>query len=165
MSIFEQALKLDLDKKYYDAILMYEEALKTGETPVDLYINLSFIYFHTAAEFSWAFHYEIPNSVKNICWNRCLEIINEAITIHSENSEVQFWKLYFQHRLIDTELSEEDIEDIVAKYKDGNLVPYFFACLYDREKYKTQTDILVEQCKALPTAKNIYILSFFSNPT
>ena len=159
----ELALKKEINKEYIEAVKLYEEELKSNSNPsIDAYINLAFLYWEFAAEqMEFNEPNNIPDKWSEIGGKRFPEIIELAIQKYPRNVELYFLKRYFSHNLIYDDFTQEECEEIAGKYGDNeSLVPYFFLYLFDQEKYQKKRDELLEECKKLATAKNLYILSF-----
>jgi hypothetical protein len=159
MKHFKTGLQLDLLGEYNSAIQAYEQEVKTNCRDINSYINLTFLYWHSIAQFSWADMYNIPNHTRDKSFDRYQELIAMMKFKFPEYGEIYFWEIYFSHRLIFVPLGEGEILNILSNYKDLTVVPYFFLYLLDNEKYRDQQEKLLKECTILPTAKNIYIKS------
>ena len=74
--------------------------------------------------------------------------------------ELNFWKRYFSHISFGEEFSEQNCRSLVEKYGDnGSKVPYFFLYLFNKDRYKEEKKVLIDECNKQPTAKNLYIKS------
>jgi hypothetical protein len=153
------ALSLDLSQEYKRAIKEYEFEIEQGKAEVDSYINLSFLYWRSAAHFVWADEFNIPSDIRKNAVDRYIALLNEAKLKFSDYGELFFWEKYFWHRLVFDPLNEEDVLQILGKYQfESNYVPYFFLSMFNNRKYEIQTGKLLVDCLALPTAKNLYII-------
>lgn len=158
------ALKLDLSQNYPEAIKEYEQALCQDSLDLEFLINLAFLYWISASQFSWADKYNIPVKERSKAVDRCSELIGIAKSKFPQNCEVFFWEKYFNHRLLFEPLSENDVLKIISTHKEVNNIPYFFLYLFDQKKYSQQRNNLLKECISLPTAKNLYIKSIIEVP-
>lgn len=163
MTNFNNAISLDLSRRYREAIAEYELALNDATSDVNLYINLSFLYWLSISAFVWADAYGIPLQVRDKAFDRYNEILENAISKFSDCAELFFWRKYFEHRLLFDPFTEEDVLRILSTYHSCQDVPYFFLYLFDKEKYVNKRNALLENCKDLPTAKNRYIISIIED--
>lgn len=159
MSEFQLGLESELSHDYITAVQFYENALKAGErTPIDLYINLAFLYWTFATQLP--FSPLVPDNLSVLGVTRHSIILQEALTSFPESAELHFWERYFPHRGLFQEFTQGDCENILEKYeKSESVVPYFFLWLFDKECYKDKRAQLLTQSEELPTAKNRYIKS------
>jgi hypothetical protein len=162
MKQLEIALELNLKQQYEAAIYAYEDALKEVEVnDVSIYIELSFLYWECACDFSWADYYNIPMSLRRIAMDRADDIIKIAKIKFPNCGDLYFWDKYFMYRLCGYPLSELDVLDIIKKH-ETSIIPFFFLYIcYDitNNKYQKERDYLLGICKEQMTAKNIEILS------
>jgi hypothetical protein len=164
MNQLKNAINKEIAKDYLGAIEIYEEIIKESKPPLDAFINLSFIYWELASEFSFRDFHKIPNEWGEIGDKKYSEILKKASLIYPNSMELYFWSKYFPHRLFFDTFTENDCLNIIEKFRDDkNIVPFFFLYLFDKEKYKHQRDELVLLCQKQKTAKNIYILSIINN--
>jgi hypothetical protein len=162
MSCLEEAIARDIDEDYLFAVALYEEAVARGNPSLDAIINGAFLYWQFT-EYGFNCHYRIPTDYVKLGGDRYGEILDIGISLHPRNCELHFWKAYLHHRLIFDPLTEEDVLAIVRTYGDTSLMPYFFLYLFDKEKYKKERDLLLEDCSHLLTAKNRYIISIIED--
>ncbi len=159
----DNAIILDIQKKYVDSVASYEEIISTGFQPsIDHYINLSFLYWSFATE---QIEFNLPNNIPDemsiIGGERYGMIIEEGLQLYANSLELRFWKQYFAFRLFGSEFTFADCLLLFNMFpEDETLVPYFFLQLFDKDTYSSQIQRLIEICKSCPTAKNLYILSF-----
>lgn len=159
MNRFEIALEMEFSYQYEKAIDEYEQAIMQNEDMLDVYINLAFLYWLSSTQFTWADEYNISEKIRRKGINRYADLLGLAMKKFPSNSELHFWKRYFLHRITYEPLNENDVLEILSHNKAKSLVPYFFLYLFNENKYKTERDILLEECKRVPTAKNLYIKS------
>ncbi|MBS1919590.1 MAG: hypothetical protein JST17_05010 [Bacteroidetes bacterium] len=157
MEIYKKALSFDTSKDYVNAVIFYEQSISANEIIRDAFINLSFIYWHSAAEFAWADYHNIPHSMREKGAKKYQEIIKLALKYFPDDVELHFWEKYFPHRLFFDPLTQEEVLHIVWRYSKKSLVPYFFLYLFDKVHYKRERDKLLLKCNEEKTAKNIYI--------
>ncbi|MDB9380917.1 hypothetical protein PN465_01485 [Nodularia spumigena CS-584] len=156
-----KAIIEDINKNYLQAIELYEQNLQSKIVNIEDYINLSFIYWATAAlEFEFNVPNQIPSKISIIGGKRFLHIVDEGILCFPESAELKFWKMYYNYRLFSDKFSERDCLEILEKNKKKSLVPYFFLQMFNKEIYKKETQLLKGLCEDEQTAKNLYILSF-----
>jgi len=159
----EQAIARELNGEYIEAVKLYEAQLRDASNiPIDVYINLAFLYWEFAAEeIEFNDPNDIPGKWSTIGGKRYPEIIKLGLKEYPRSVELHFWRKYFPHRLFFDDFSQRECEQLVEKYGDKeSLVPYFFLYLFDNEKYKKKRDGLCKDCRKLATAKNLYILGF-----
>lgn len=160
MANIEIAISKDLEKNYLEAVKYYELALQDNIPSADAYINLGFLYWEFAAEFTFNTAYNIPDKWSKIGGEKYPKIIEVGLKQYPESVELHFWKKYFPHRHYFDDFSQKDCERIIEESgDDGSIVPYFFLYLFDKVNYKEKRDQLLKQCEKLPTAKNEYIKS------
>ncbi len=156
------ALYLDLDQQYEAAIFAYEQALNEKEDEhVFLYIELAFLYWHSACDFSWSDHYNISINTRRMGMDRAEELINIAKVKFPNCGDLYFWEKYFLFCLLGHPLRESDILDIFKKY-ETTVIPFFFLYICHDEinnPYQKERDYLVNICQKQMTAKHIRILS------
>lgn len=152
------ALEMELNKAYIGATKAYEIELENNaNSPIDIYINLTFLYWSFAADYGFTSYYDIPNEWGNLGAERYPEVLEMALEKYPEHVELHFLKRYLRHRFTYDDFTQEECEEIVERYGDEeSLVPYFFLYLFDKEK----RDELRKECEKLLTLKNIYILGF-----
>jgi hypothetical protein len=160
MNSLDKGIGMEIKKDYLGAIGVYEEIILNINAPKASFINLSFIYWKSAAEFPFADAYGIPREIREIGGKRCMLILGKGLLNFPDNLEMHFWLRYYPHRLYFENFSEEDCREIIQKFKDDeSIVPYFFLYLFDNEKFKNKRIALLNECERFPTAKNIYIKS------
>ena len=154
----EIALIKEIKKEYLEATKCYENEIENYSSDVlpDSFINLAFIYWCFAFEFSVP--EDIPKDYSIIGGNRYQKVLELGLSYYPDNTELHFWKKYFQNIIYGEEFSEKDCKLLVQKYGDS-IVPYFFLYLFDKNKYEKQRNELIIDANKLPTAKNIYIKS------
>lgn len=91
MSLYKQAQDLYIQKKYPEAIDLYERSISANENVLDCFINLSFLYWHSNAEFGWAFEYNIPMETRRRGDTRYKELNLTGISQFPEHIEPKFW--------------------------------------------------------------------------
>lgn len=159
----KKAIIKDINKEYLEAVNNYEDEInnQTIIASIESYSNLAFIYWSFAFEL---FEFNIPNNItdeiSSIGGERYSKIIELGLTAYPKSVELNFWKKYFAHIGFNEEFSEKDCKKLM-KSRDfiGSNIPYFFLYLYDKNKYRKEKKILIEECNKKPTAKNIYIKS------
>ena len=156
----EVALKKEINREYLEATKCYEDEIANNKTPIlpNSYINLAFLYW------SFAFEFSIPEDISEdhsiLGGNRYQIILDLGLNNYPKNVELHFWKKYFQHIIYGDEFSEKDCQKLLEEYGDGeSIVPYFFLYLFDKEKYREKRNELLDRCDENLTAKNIYIKS------
>ncbi len=156
------ALSEELNKRYLEAVKYYESELSNNSTPsIEAYVNLAFLYWEFASEFTFNDAYNIPDEWSKIGGEKYPKIIELGLQKHPRSVELHFWKRYFPHRHYFDEFTQEECEQIIKEYGDKeSLVPYFFLYLFDEDKYREKRNELLRKCAELPTAKNCYIMSF-----
>ena len=156
-----EALRQEIDKEYLLAAASYESIISTPNAPIQAFINLSFIYWEFAAEFTFRDQYEIPDSWGDIGSSKYPAIVNLGLKHYPASSELKFWAKYYPYRHYFENFSEAECLAIVSDpNNDKSMVPYFFLSLFEESMYKSQLEKLSNECSNLPTAKNGYILSF-----
>jgi hypothetical protein len=157
MSYYVRALQLDIYQRYPEALIEYEKSIACGEHIIDAYINVAFIYWRSAVEFCWADACYLPNWMRGLGGARYVEILDLAADLFPEVADIYFWRRYLEHRSIYTDFEEHEVIDIIVNYKLTSMDPYFFAYLFDEEKYKAQRDDILRACAALPICKYLYV--------
>jgi len=154
------ALIEEINKDYIKAVKYYEEEIKNKKVLPATYINLAFLYWSFAFDY---FGFDIPNNIPDdysiIGGNRYSIILELGLKQYPNNAELNFWKRYFQHIIFSEDFSNKDCKELLEKYKDGSLAPYFFLYLFDKEKYREKMIELMDEINNCPTAKNLYIKS------
>lgn len=155
------AIEEDIDQAYLKAIQLYEKNIENETNDSNDFVNLAFIYWAAAAlEIEFNTPNNIPAEISLLGGKRFLTILDLGLKYFPFSSELHFWKRYFKYRLFSEEFSEYECLELISKYPDGNLTPYFFLHLFNNKKHTTEIHNLIKICKHIPTAKNIYILSF-----
>ena len=154
------AIKEEERNNYLEAIALYEEAIKAGQQNIDVYINLSFLYWQIAAQFTFRDEFNIPDHYVNKGADRFALILEGGLTFYPKDRELIFWKLYYPHRMLFDLFSYDQAVSIV-EMDDGrnSLVPYFFLYLFDKNKFEKERNELLDQCTRIDTAKHRYIIS------
>lgn len=158
----ETALIKEINKDYIEAVKEYEKDIKIKENPSpESYINLSFLYWSFAFDnFGFNLPNKIPDEYSMIGGNRYQIILESGLIKYPNNIELIFWKKYFEHIIYGEMFTENDCLALFENYKENDsLVPYFFLFEFNNEKYLNKRNLLLENCKSYPTAKNIYIKS------
>lgn len=159
---FNLAVEEDIKQNYLNAIELYEKAILDGDKRVEIYINLSFLYWIIGSKFYFRDHHKISDKeVSSFIYNY-EKIIENGLRHHPDNLEIIFWQKYFLHRLYFDDLSYDEVVEIMNKSKEKNLIPYFFLYLFDNQKYKNEKELLMRECGEQKTAKNIYIMGILS---
>jgi len=162
MKNFDCALKKEINEEFIEAVKWYEQELKNNaNSSIETYINLAFLYWEFATQYGFITYYKIPDDWRKTGEERYPIIIDKGLKKYPKSVELHFWKRYFRHRLFFEDFTPEECEELIREYGDEeSLVPYFFLYLFDEDKYRKKRDKLRKKCKELPTAKNLYILSF-----
>jgi len=155
---FKKGLDSDLKKEYNDAVSYYSLSIQNSEYQQNAYINLAFLNWIAATEFAWADLHNINKEIRRKGVENSSKIITAAID-NFNSAETNFWRLYFEYRLIGEPILEKAIIDILDVFSNSTSVPYFYLYLLDKLKYMRKRDLLLEECYATPTAKNLYIIS------
>lgn len=155
----KSALIREINREYLEAVNCYEYEIADNEMSgsSNSYINLAFLYWSFAFEFS--IPEDIPEDYSIIGGNRYQIILKLGLKHYPQNAELHFWKEYFQHIIYGEDFSKQDCENLLEKYNDNNLVPYFFLYLFDKEKYREKMAELMLEINVCPIAKNLYIKS------
>ncbi|RWU06139.1 hypothetical protein [Pedobacter chitinilyticus] len=159
-----KAINLDIDKEYISAIKKYEEEIEKGPT-IEKFANLAFLYWAFAAE---QIEFNLPNGISDewsiIGGDKFVLILEKGLSVFPDSLELAFWKRYFAYRLFLSDFSEEDCKEMISENKViDSLVPYFFLNMFDENTYSKQIATLREICVDIPTAKNLYILTFIGS--
>ena len=159
----EEAINNEISKQYIKAVECYEDEIENHKSNIlpNSFINLAFLYWCFAFEL---FEFVIPNGISEYWSNkggdRFLKILDLGLEIFPNNLELHFWKKYFLHISYGKEFTENDCLNLIEKYnKEVSAVPYFFLYQFDKIKYQTQRDDLINEIEVVPTAKNLYIKS------
>ena len=161
MNELELAISSELTRKYLEAVKLYEsELINSKKAPIETYINLAFLYWEFAAEFTFRDANNIPEEWSHIGGEKYPHIVELGLQKYPNSVELHFWEKYFPHRHYFNEFTEEECLKILQDYGDSeSLVPYFFLYLFEEEKHIEKRNQLLMLCKELPTAKNTYIRS------
>lgn len=160
------AISKDINMEYLEAVNYYESEIKNQEiVSVKSFANLAFLYWAFASQqIEFNDVYNIPDEWSTIGGESFLKVIGKGLDKYPDSLELNFWKHYFPYRLSMTEFSEKDCISLLTEYgEDESLIPYFFLHLFNKELYRDKVTLLLENCKAEPTAKNNYIQSFIKN--
>jgi hypothetical protein len=160
------AIAQEINGQYLEAVKSYEELLKNSSTTsLEAYVNLAFLYWEFASEFTFNEVHKIPGTWSEIGGKRYPIILEHGLNIYPNSVELHFWKRYFSHILFGDEFTKQDCEFIIQRYGiTESLVPYFFLYLFDNLAYQGYLNTLLKECDDFPTAKNIYIKSVVGNP-
>ncbi len=158
------AIIKEINKEYIEAVELYEKDIKKSAS-LESYINLAFLYWCFAFEL---FEFNIPNNISEklsvIGGNRYSKILGLGLNNYPNSMELNFWKRYFSHISFGEEFSDNDCKQLIVKYRnDENIIPYFYLYLFDKKKYETEKNKLLDECSVKPTAKNIYIRSIIED--
>lgn len=156
-----KAVKEEINKRYLKAIEIYEDELKSSNSSLESFINLSFIYWASAFEL---FEFDLPNNIPDdisiIGGNRYPIILELGLNYYPDSIELNFWQKYFAHISYGNSFTAIECQSIIDRNKkDVSKVPYFFMYLFDKQKFKNQTYELMLEINEYPTAKNLYIKS------
>lgn len=159
----EVAIIKEINKEYLEAVNYYEDEITNRRlsASLDSYINLAFLYWCFAFEL---YEFNIPNNISedwsSIGGKRYSEVLELGLNNYPDSVELNFWKRYFLHITFGEEFPVQDCKQLIEKYGDAkSKVPYFFLYLFDKEKYKEEKVMLIDECNKKPTAKNLYIKS------
>ena len=94
----EIAVWQDINGNYFKAIDLYEQLIDKGLALVDVFSNLSFIYWEFAADFGFRSTNNISDEWKEIGSNKYKEIIEKGLSKDPESVELHFLLKYFRHR-------------------------------------------------------------------
>lgn len=160
----KQALNAEYSKKYEDAILLYEKSLTNNkETDIEVYINLSVLYWIIATDVYFNDDNKIPIEIQLISGEKYNSVVDLGIKNYPESVELHFWKKYLDVRIKGLSFPEEECLQIINTYTLKSIIPYFLLSLFYKDKYKKEREQLLLQCKKYPTAKNIYIYSIIAD--
>ena len=159
----ELAITKEINKEYIEAVNYYEDEINnhSNSASLDSYINLAFLYWCFAFDL---FGFNIPNNIPDtysiIGGKKYLKILELGLDKYPNSVELNFWKKYFPHIIFSEEFSVQDCKQLMEKFEGSqSSVPYFFLYQFDNDKYEREKKELLEECKKLPTAKNLYIKS------
>lgn len=157
-----EALKKDVSKDYKSAIKLYEKQINNEPlSPIDNYTNLAFLYWSFANDFIFNDINKISDELSLLGGERYGIIVEKGLSNYPNSLELNFWNIYFDYILFGKTFLYEDCLKLIQIYNnDDNLIPYFFLYIFDKITYKAQRNQLLQQCKTLPTAKHIYLLTF-----
>jgi hypothetical protein len=160
MTLIEVALAKEKTGEYLAAIQIYEKIISGIGAPIDAFINLSFILWEFAAEFSFSVAHNIPPEWGEIGSKKYLLVVEKGLLNFPNSVELLFWSKYFPYRLYNNDFSKDDCLALIEKYGESDsLVPYFYLFLFNRIKYMDKRNMLLIECEKTPTAKNDYIKS------
>lgn len=156
-----KAVTEEINKRYLEAIEIYEEELSKTDISLENFINLAFIYWSAAFEL---FEFDIPNNIPNqisvIGGHRYPIILELGLNYYPNSIELNFWKKYFRHISYGENFTTIECQSIIESNKiDDSKVPYFFLYLFNKEKFKKEVYELMLEIKKYPTLKNLYIKS------
>jgi len=160
MSNLDIAVSYDIEMDYITAAEYYERSIETEGYP-DTFLNLSVLYFQFT-DFGINAALSLPNEFVKKAFDRFDPVITEGISKFPRNTEMRFWKRYF-NRTINSELTEAEVLEILYQGEFSN-APFFFLYLLKPNTYSRQRDKLLVECRNLPTAKNKWILSLIDGP-
>jgi hypothetical protein len=153
-----EATQLDIDQKIQAAADKYEKILKSAGAPLEVFLNLAFIYWEST-DYGFNTAHGLPSDFIQRAGRRYIEVLNEARKRFTDNPEVEFWQKYFDY----VTLGEESFIDHCRTLIDKGGVPdavyiHLFSECPDPAYIPYLQRLLVESEK-LPTTKNRYIAS------
>lgn len=155
MSELEKALALDEQGKVADAAQAYEEAIRTGNAPLDAFLGLAFVYWQcTDFGFNAAHHLDPAFVAK--AGKRYREVLAEARARFGDLPELAFWRAYFDFVELGEPPDDDEMERLLAMTDAPAL--YLYQGARDA-RYLPSVERLLEAARRRPTIKNNYIRS------
>lgn len=165
---FATAVELDIAKNVPAAILAYEKVIEQGNALLDAYINLAFIYWESSNPFeSSLFDFrggrELLEDLGQ-AWDLCEATLDKAEQIYGKETEIVFWKRYFNYITIGENFSLEERLELVKKPGSSN-IPYFsiYILSEDTPEFRLFAQDLYTEAINQPTTKNRYIISMLES--
>jgi len=143
----------------YERVLISEPA-----APLDVFINLAFLYWQST-DFGFWSGVGLPLPFVKMADSRRRAVFDQAEKIYPANADIRFWRRYFDFITLGEPPFEEECKKLLQE-SGASLVPYFY--LYSspgEETYERQADELFHVCEKTPTMKNRYIMSVISGAT
>ncbi|RZK16038.1 MAG: hypothetical protein EOO56_21205 [Hymenobacter sp.] len=161
MNDFLTALVYDAAGKYEQAAVAYERVILQPQAPVEVFANLSFIYWESGTQQSIAAAEARPPALHDRPWQMCFRVIEAGLQQYPEDLELSFWARYYPYRGIFDDFSAADCQQLLLNCVNHNqtLIPYFFLSLFDEELYSVEIAHILADCRKCPTAKNRWIAS------
>lgn len=160
MDEFREALELDIAQEVVKAAEAYERILAKADAPLDAYLNLANIYWHSVhAEFNTS-HKLAPEFIRR-AEVRMKQVLHEAERQFPGTPEIGFWYLFFDHIFLDKGPLFNQCKRLVHQ-SNCSLIPCFCLRCFGYKhawKYEVQVKDLHESIKNEPTIKNRYIVS------
>ncbi|MBI4640130.1 MAG: hypothetical protein HY731_05520 [Candidatus Tectomicrobia bacterium] len=158
MSFVDEAIQKDVEGKVVEAANLYEEILKAGDAPLEVYLNLAVLYWEMT---DYGVNAGLGLSLEFIqrAGKRYREVLRKAQEQFSMNPEILFWLLYCDFITLGEAPFVKQCEQLV-KEPHCSLVPYFYLYMaYNGRKYHQEAMKLLDHCQRRPTTKNCYISS------
>jgi len=131
--LIEQAREFDRLDKPSEAAETYEEAIRTADAPLDMYVDLVALYF-VCGDPGYYGEHNLSNEFCTNAYYRMFELETEAQKKFGYNSEIKFWIRFMGDVLYGETVSGEEYEEIALS--GDSPVPYMVAFFY----YKNNED-------------------------
>jgi len=153
----KKALDLDAQELPIAASCAYEECIISSCADLEVYINLSVLYF-VCTDLGYAAYHNLPSAFVTRAGDRAFELLDEAELKFGKHPEIDFWRNYFKFAMLGGQSFKSKCENIVES--GVTQVPYFylFAICKDN-KYFKQAAKLFNAVKHRRTEKDRYIFS------
>lgn len=157
MNFKELAFKFDAQISPVEAVWAYEVAVNEPDVELEVFLNLAVLYFE-CGDYGYAAHHHLSGDFVSAAWNRAFEILDKAKERFGEQTEVDFWRLYFPY--IYSEEEPIDNACLTLTQRNNSLVPYLYLFTASGKKqYLTQAQELLELVRDGTTARKRYIKS------
>lgn len=159
---FQELAKIADARDYpREAALAYEIVLQQYEANLDTFLDLAVLYF-VCTDFGYSAHHHLLPEFSAKAYERALEILDKAEKRFGQETEISFWRQYFQYVVLGDEPFVETCEQLV--HSGSSLIPYFYLFTSLKgEKYRPQAQQLFEMVKDGATAKKRYIRSILES--
>lgn len=158
MNKYDEAVVLDISQKIEQAADAYEEVIELPDAPLDAYINLACLYWHSTDPGQ-----RFTHDFFHVAGTRMWDVLDETESKYSGYPEIKFWRLYFQFTTLGEQPFVEQCLEFV-KQPNCTLVPYFHLFDQTNDKvYFPKVKLLYQEALGHRTTKNRYITSILRN--
>jgi hypothetical protein len=157
MNFQELALAFDAQVRPLEAAWAYEIAINAPDAEVELFLNLAVLYFE-CVDVGYAAHHHLSENFVSGAWIRAFEILKAAEARFGNQTELEFWRLYFSFIYS----GEEPIDDACRKLAErkDSFIPYLYLFTSSgKKKYLEEASKLLQAVKDGDTERKRYIKS------
>lgn len=157
MNFKELALTFDARMSPVEAVWAYEVAINDPDVEIEMYLNLAVLYFE-CVDFGYAAHHRLSEDLVSGAWDRAFQILAEAKERFGNQTELEFWQLYFSFIYAEGEPIDMACKELAQK--GDSLVPYMYLFTSSgKKRWLEEVKKLLELVEDGTTERKRYIKS------